>query len=91
MPIPDYQTCMLPLFKPAAGGSGHSTPEAIESLAKRFNLNDQEIAVLLPSTSCPGVTRGHCFCHGSNDTLCDEMDYGTNSETGVNLNTQFQS
>jgi restriction system protein len=53
MSIPDYQTCMLPLLKLAADGSEHSTHEAIESLAKHFNLNGDEIVALLPSRTQP--------------------------------------
>src|SRR5262245_12156722 len=55
MPIPDYQTCMLPLLQLAADGSEHSAHEAIESLAQHFNLTDEEISALRTSGTQPIV------------------------------------
>lgn len=49
MPIPDYQSLMLPLLKFAADGNEHTSREAIELLAKEFNLTDTEKSELLPS------------------------------------------
>ncbi len=49
MPIPDYQTAMLPLLRFAADGAEHSLREAIESLAGVFKLTDAEQRELLPS------------------------------------------
>ena len=49
MPIPDYQTAMLPLLRFAADGGEHSLREAIESLANEFKLSDAERRELLPS------------------------------------------
>jgi restriction system protein len=49
MPIPDYQSCMLPLLQFAANGKERSAHEAIESLAAHFNLTDADLAELLPS------------------------------------------
>lgn len=49
MPIPDYQTCMLPLLEFARDEKEHSTHEAIESLAKHFKLTEEELSDLLPS------------------------------------------
>ena len=49
MAIPDYQTIMLPLLKFVGDGKVHSKSEAVESLAKEFELSDEEIKELLPS------------------------------------------
>jgi restriction system protein len=49
MPIPDYQTIMLPLLKFAADGEEHSLRETIEALADQFELTDEERRELLPS------------------------------------------
>ncbi len=53
MTIPDYQTLMLPLLEFAADGKEHSLREAIESLAGRFGLTDEERRTLLPSGTQP--------------------------------------
>jgi restriction system protein len=49
MPIPDYQTVMLPLLKFLVDGGEHSLREAIDSLADEFNLAETERAEMLPS------------------------------------------
>lgn len=49
MPIPDYQTLMLPLLRFAGDRAEHSLREAIESLADEFLLSDEERRALLPS------------------------------------------
>ncbi len=42
MPIPDFQTIMLPFLKQIADGQEHSTTETHNSLARHFNLTDEE-------------------------------------------------
>ena len=49
MPIPDYQSIMLPLLKFANDGQEHSLRETIEALADKFNLTVEERSELLPS------------------------------------------
>ena len=49
MAIPDYQSLMLPVLQLAGDQHEHSLQEAIESLAKRFNLSNGERKELLPS------------------------------------------
>ena len=49
MPIPDYQTVMLPLLKSLKDGQEHQMREIIEKLAQEFNLTDEERKALLPS------------------------------------------
>jgi restriction system protein len=49
MPIPDYETTMLPLLRFAGDGAEHSLRDAIESLANGFNLSDEQRRELLPS------------------------------------------
>lgn len=49
MPIPDYQTLMLPLLRFAADGNDHTTREAVEVLATEFQLTQAERKELLPS------------------------------------------
>jgi restriction system protein len=49
MAIPDYQSLMLPVLQLAGDQHEHSLQETIESLAKKFNLSDDERKELLPS------------------------------------------
>lgn len=49
MPIPDFQTIMLPLLRCFDNGQEHSTQELIETLAKEFSLLEEELNALLPS------------------------------------------
>jgi len=49
MPIPDYQTLMLPLLQFAADGKDHTTREAVEVLAAEFQLTAAERTELLAS------------------------------------------
>ncbi|MBM3873074.1 MAG: hypothetical protein FJ382_04955 [Verrucomicrobia bacterium] len=42
MPIPDYQSCMLPLLRFASDGAEHPLKDAIEALSAEFRLTDQE-------------------------------------------------
>lgn len=49
MPIPDFQTLMLPMLQATEDGKEHGHPELIASLAATFNLSDEEINELLPS------------------------------------------
>ena len=49
MPIPDYQSIMLPLLSLTADNNEHSLREAIEQLATYFNLTKEEREELLPS------------------------------------------
>lgn len=48
MPIPDYQTIMLPLLKFAADGKEHSSRESIDFLATEFRLSLEKCNELLP-------------------------------------------
>ena len=49
MPIPGYQSIMLPLLKFAGDGEVHPKREAVEYLSKEFDLSDEERNTLLPS------------------------------------------
>ena len=51
MPIPDYETMMLPLLRIAAAAKGNevSLIDAIDRLAAEYKLSDQERKELLPS------------------------------------------
>lgn len=49
MPIPDYQTLMLPLLRFAGDGNDHTTREAVEVLANEFQLTPAERNELLAS------------------------------------------
>jgi restriction system protein len=53
MPIPDYQTAMLPLLRLAADGHEHKFRDAIECLAQDFGLSDEERSEMLPSGTAP--------------------------------------
>ncbi|PLV59913.1 restriction endonuclease [Thermotoga sp. KOL6] len=47
--IPDYQTIMLPLLEFASDGKEHSRREAIDYLAGKFGLTEEERKIMLPS------------------------------------------
>lgn len=51
MPIPDYETLMLPLLEigAAASNEGVKLSDATDQLAKKFKLTDKERTELLPS------------------------------------------
>jgi len=49
MPIPDYQTLMLPLLRFAADGNEYTTREAVDALATEFQLTPAERKELLAS------------------------------------------
>ena len=49
MAIPDYQSVMLPLLRLAADGNEHTLREAVEELADRLKLTEEERKELLPS------------------------------------------
>ena len=49
MPIPDYQTLMLPLLKVAADSAVHSNRDVVNELAVQFGVSEAERKELLPS------------------------------------------
>ena len=49
MAVPDFQTLMLPLLKLASDGQQHALSEAVEQMAKEFQLSREDQAELLPS------------------------------------------
>lgn len=57
MPIPDYQTLMLPLLKLVSDGSEHKFGDVVETLSDQFRLSEEEKNELLPS--------GQSFTFGS--------------------------
>lgn len=57
MPIPDYQSIMLPLLKLVADGGEYKLTNLVDTLGNQFSLTDEERAELLPS--------GQTFVFGS--------------------------
>lgn len=53
MPIPDYETIMLPLLKAMSDGRVYTMRDLIESLSAEFQLTDPERRELLPSGQQP--------------------------------------
>ena len=53
MPIPDYQTCMLPLLKYSRDDEEHQLKDAVLALAAEFGLTEQERSEFLPSGQQP--------------------------------------
>ena len=49
MPIPDYQTLMLPVLQVGQDGNEHTISEVIEILADSFHLSAEDRSELLPS------------------------------------------
>jgi len=53
MPIPDYQSLMLPLLRLAGDQQEHSLREAVNTLSDQFSLTAQERRALLPNGRQP--------------------------------------
>lgn len=49
MPIPDYQTVMLPLLQLLSKGAEYSMKDIVAELGKYFKLTENEMSILLPS------------------------------------------
>lgn len=49
MPIPDYQTVMLPLLQLLSDDAEHSMKDIVPKLGKQFKLTEEEMSILLPS------------------------------------------
>src|SRR5205085_11127485 len=49
MPVPDFQSLMLPLLKITDDGNEHTTSEVIETLAQQFGLTENDRNEMLPS------------------------------------------
>jgi len=49
MPVPDFQSLMLPLLRLSVDGQEHSLAEARDALASEFRLSDADLEELLPS------------------------------------------
>ena len=49
MPIPDFQSLMLPLLQHFADGEEHANQETMDALAKGLQLTEAERGQLLPS------------------------------------------
>jgi restriction system protein len=49
MPVPDFQTIMLPMLKIAGDGKQHSTQDFFNTLGREFDLSEAELSELLPS------------------------------------------
>jgi restriction endonuclease Mrr len=58
MTVPDFQTMMLPLLKFAADGRQHTHTEAVDYLAKEFQLSDQDRNEQIKSGQLRYETRG---------------------------------
>jgi restriction system protein len=53
MPIPDFQTIMLPLLQLSGDGQTHYIHDAVNELSKHFSLSEEEKTKLLPSGQQP--------------------------------------
>ena len=53
MAIPDFQSIMLPLLQLAGSGEAHSISQAVEDLADRLELTEEDRTELLPSGQQP--------------------------------------
>lgn len=49
MPVPDFQSIMLPLLRLARDGEEHSLRDAVQNLASHFSLSDDELSAMLQS------------------------------------------
>lgn len=55
MPIPDFQSLMLPVLEVAADGEDHAGSSLIAAMSDRFGLTEAERAELLPSGRQPTI------------------------------------
>jgi restriction system protein len=53
VPIPDYESAMLPLLRLASDGAEHRFRDAVEMLATHFELTDAERTEMLLSGTAP--------------------------------------
>ena len=53
MPIPDFQSIMLPLLKILSDKNQHALGDVVIQLSNDFNLNEFDLAELLPSGKQP--------------------------------------
>ena len=53
MPIPDFQSIMLPLLKFLSDSEEHTNQEAVDSLAVEFGLSEEDLGEMLPSGTQP--------------------------------------
>lgn len=53
MPVPDFQTLMLPLLRNAADAKEHAFKDAVESIAAELKLTEEDRQQLLPSGRSP--------------------------------------
>ena len=51
--IPDYQSIMLPLLELAGDGNTYRLRDAVDLLAQRFSLSNEELKEMLPSGYAP--------------------------------------
>ncbi len=49
MPIPDYQSLMLPLLRIASDGNEHTLSEAVEIMASQLGLSNGDRKEIIPS------------------------------------------
>src|SRR5438552_18631628 len=56
MPIPDFQSLMLPIMKVAQDGAEHTARELRKVLADQLGLSEEERQQLLPSGAQPVFT-----------------------------------
>lgn len=53
MPVPDYQTLMLPVLRTVADGQDHHLHNIVETLAAEYRLTDEERNTFVPSGTAP--------------------------------------
>ncbi|MGE5480499.1 MAG: restriction endonuclease [Chloroflexota bacterium] len=95
MPIPDFQTLMLPLLKFTSDNQEHTLREAIEALGSVFNLTNEEKQKLLPSGAQPvfdnriGWSKTHLLKAGLLQS--PRRSYFRITERGINILAQNPS
>lgn len=56
MPIPDFQSIMMPLLKVLSDGFDHTNADIINKLGTYFDISKEEMGALLPSGKMPILT-----------------------------------
>ena len=57
MPVPDFQTLMLPVLRRFEDGAEHGLREATDAIAREFQLTAADIAEALPSGAADAVPK----------------------------------
>jgi len=68
MPIPDFQSLMLPLLKHFADGQDHANQEILDAMAGASNLTEEERAQIVAKREAGGFYQSNCVGEKPSET-----------------------